>query len=904
MSLQPYKQKRNFQKTLEPAPRRRESKRGKALQFVVQKHAASHLHYDFRLELDGVLKSWAVPKGPSLDPAVKSLAVQVEDHPLDYADFEGTIPPGEYGGGTVMVWDCGTWEPEGNARDSLAAGKLNFSLVGAKLAGAWSLVRMHGRDGDRSNWLLLKRRDPFAKRKADFNVQEQDRSEKTGRSLEEIAQGKPAGARSRRVKQSEEPQLNLRRNSGTGAGSSGSQKHSPAVDLSRLPGARKSPLPREFEPQLATLVRQAPPGDDWVHELKFDGYRILAWIQGGEVRLQTRKGKDWTRKFESVAAAVKNLSLGDSILDGEVVVLDDAGRSRFQLLQNSLEAGRNHALVYYIFDAPCLNGYDMRGTPLKERKAALRAVLRQAGAAEEGVIRFSDYVSGGGPQLVQEACRRGSEGIVSKLAVSPYESGRGKTWLKSKCQVRQEFVIGGYTQPAGARSDFGALLLGYYEGKELVYCGRVGTGFTATSLGTLGAKLRELQTANPPFARYPVGVSTRGVAWVRPQLVCEVELTEWTAEGMLRHPVFQGLREDKPASEIRRELPESVTDQDSRRQSAVAAHARPSRKKESPLPARRPTAVARRISAPRPLSGLRRGEPATVAGIVISHPDRVVFEETSLTKRDLALYCEEVAPWLLPHVQGRPLTCVRCPQGSRQGCFYQKHLGDSLPEGVGTVWIQEKSGLADYAVVEDLRGLISLVQRGVMEFHPWGARQDNVERPDRLVFDLDPDARVPWSRVVETALSIREVLRSAKLQSFVRTSGGKGLHVVCPLERRTRWEDLQAFAAGVAHTFVQLDPGQYTDNMRKAGRTGKIFIDYLRNQRGATSVASYSPRARAGAPVAFPVSWEELPTLTGATDFTLENVRNAIRARHRDPWSDFFVVRQFLSARVLQSLPR
>ncbi len=861
MSLKEYKRKRNFRRTPEPAGK--EHHRDKGRQFVIQKHDASRLHYDLRLELDGTLKSWAVPKGPSLDPAVKSLAVHVEDHPLGYASFEGVIPEGEYGGGAVMVWDRGQWEPEGDgdASKDYRSGKLKFRLDGEKLHGSWALVRMGGRAGDGGkNWLLIKHKDDAAKPSAKYDVLEQEPlSVLSHRDLAQIAadgdrawastsgQGKPpsnAKSTRRRPPARKSPRAAV------------------ASEIGKLPGARPARQPAKFKPQLATLAQGVPAGDDWLHELKFDGYRILAFLREGKVRLVSRNGKDWTRRFPTIAAAVAELPWQQAIVDGEIVSLGDNGLSDFQRLQNTLKRGNEESLVYYVFDLPHCAGYDLTVTPLVRRKEPLEQAMLAARPRNDGVVRYSDHVAGAGEAVLDRACQGGMEGIVSKRADAPYEQVRIRTWLKVKCSRRQEFVIAGYTKPSGTRVGLGALLLGYYQGEKLVYAGRVGTGFTDQSLRDLVRLLRELRTNESPLATALSAPQRRGVTWVEPTLVGEVEFTEWTDEGLLRHPSFQGLREDKSPRQITREEEQAV-----------------------PRIAKSPAVANINTDA----------GAAQVAGITLSNPDRVLYPEMGLTKLDLARYYESIAAWIMPHLEGRPLTLVRCPGGRQGQCFYQKHLSDSLPAAVRGVMIAEKTGQDEYVVVDDLPGLVSLVQMGVLELHPWPARADKIEAPDRLVFDFDPGEGVAWKTVVDAAREAHALLDELGLESFLRTSGGKGLHVVAPLVRRNTWDELKEFATAVADEMVRRAPQRYIATMSKAKRRGKIFVDYLRNQRGATAIASYSTRAREGAPVAMPLAWDELTARTKPNGFTVVNAPKRLKSLSADPWQGFFQVRQSIT---------
>jgi bifunctional non-homologous end joining protein LigD len=879
MSLREYKKRRDFRKTPEPAVNGA-AKAGHTKktghQFVIQKHDASRLHYDFRLELDGTLKSWAVPKGPSLDPKVKSLAVHVEDHPLSYAGFEGVIPEGEYGGGTVMVWDRGEWIPEGDAAKDYRAGKLKFELKGEKLHGSWALVRMGGRaGGDGKNWLLIKHNDEAARSTAKYEVlKKEPLSVISERDLPEIAEAADRtwhsnghagkGAKKPRPKPAEQPLAN----------------NTTSRSLAKATGARKANQPTKLQPQLATLAQEVLTGDGWLHELKFDGYRILAFLKNGRVRLISRTGKDWTKRFPAIAKAVGELPLKQAILDGEIVALNDRGISDFQRLQNALSAGEDAELVYYVFDLPHCGGYNLTATPLMERKELLQTHALAALKSNDGLIRYSDHVVGQGEEVLRQACHSVMEGIVSKRADAPYEHARSRTWLKVKCTQRQEFVICGYTKPTGARVGLGALLLGYHQDGDLVYAGRVGTGFTNESLRALTRKLKDLCAKESSFKKPLTSAQRRGVTWVEPKLVGEVEFTEWTDEGLLRHPSFLGLREDKPASKITREKAISMKGRAKTTRSTLASRQ-----------------MNRKTSAAKAAS-----DSSIVAGVTITHPDRVLYPEMRLTKLDLARYYESVADWILPHVIDRPLTLVRCPRGRGKQCFYQKHIAGALPPGIREVPIKEKSGTDQYLAIDDLPGLIALVQMGVLEFHPWPARADNVEAPDRLIFDLDPGEGISLADVIVATRELRERLAEIGLEAFLRTSGGKGFHVVAPLSRRNSWDELKQFAKAVADDMVRRAPDRYVATLSKAKRRGKIFVDYLRNQRGSTAVASYSTRARENAPVATPLASKELTARLKPDHFTVANVGQRLAKLKADPWADFSTVRQSLTKAMFAAL--
>lgn len=825
MGLRRYSSMRDFSKTSEP--RGNEARRG-GRAFVVQKHAASRLHYDLRLEMGGVLKSWAVPKGPSLNPADKRLAVEVEDHPVDYGGFEGTIPKGQYGGGTVMLWDIGRWTPlDANPARALSKGKLSFLLEGDRLRGGWTLTRMAAR-GDKPNWLLIKRDDEHASRKwkgwgADF-----DRSVRSKRTMTEIAAGNGAGAPRRRRTDPDAP----------------------------IPGA--------LTPQLCTLADHAPAGDGWLHETKFDGYRLLALKVGEEVRLMTRGGKDWTDRFPPIVDSMRRLKIDRALIDGEAVIVEPSGKTSFQRLQQGIKAGSFDDLLFIVFDALRVGDNDLTRLPLLERKEALRRLVKDG----VGVIRYSEHVRGHGPRLLKQACGQGLEGIISKRVDAVYAQGRSKTWLKVKCSKRQEFVIVGWTAPSGSRSRFGALLLAAHDDAgRLVYTGRVGTGFNEATLKDIGDRLKALARKSSPLHRAPSAEERRGAHWVEPRLVAEIEFTEWTEDGRLRHPSFQGLREDKEAGEVRIE--------------GVGAAPAPASK-------RRPD---RRAAGP---------EPVVIAGVAISSPERVVYESAGLTKADIARYYERAAERILPHIADRPLSTVRCPQGRGGQCFFQKHLGDSFGEHVLAIDVTEKSGPTKYIGVDSAAGLISLVQFGVLEIHPWGAKAGDLERPDTMTFDLDPGDGVGFDRVREGAARVRAILEELDLVSFVKTSGGKGLHVVAPLTPSAGWDEVKSFAAGVALRLAREEPERYLAKMTKSARAGRIFVDYLRNGRGATSVAPYSTRAREGAPVSMPLRWAESSGVESGAQFSVTNT--PARLRGRDPWEGYFKVRQKLTASRLRAV--
>ncbi|HSU39149.1 MAG TPA: DNA ligase D [Polyangiaceae bacterium] len=827
-TLAKYRKMRDFSRTAEPrgepAKGRKPATRKapKQLSFVIQRHEARRLHYDFRLELGGVLLSWAVPKGPSLNPADKRLAVETEPHPLEYGKFEGTIPKGEYGAGNVTIWDHGTWEPEGDAARDFERGRLTFKLHGEKLNGSWHLVRTRTRDSakDEKNWLLMKSRDEFA----------------------DAGDGAPRG--------------------GSGRKDDGEPKSAPRQRASAAPARRRktSTTIEHVEPELATLVSAAPEGDAWVHELKFDGYRLLARVAGGDVGLFTRHGHDWSERMPALVRALSRIEV-DAWLDGEVVVLDERGVSNFQRLQNSLSEGQAGPLVFYVFDLLELDGTDYRNEPLTERKRVLAELWKRLPPDVKRTLRLSDHVVGKGPEFFEQACKLGVEGIVSKRADAPYRSGRGRDWLKVKCLKRQEFAIVGYTEPSGSRSHLGALLIAVNGPHGFRYAGRVGTGFTAASLAELHRALAPLARDKPPdLENAPRGADARGVHWVEPKLAAEVAFTEMTEDGVLRHPSFQGLREDKSAAEAREERPADVSE------------ARP---------------------APR---GARAPRRAKTNDYPLSNPDKILYPEQGITKRELLDYYALVAERMLPHVKDRPLTLVRCPNGYDKPCFFQKHPGEGVPAKVRSVPIEEKGGATQYSVIDDVEGLFGLVQLGALEIHTWGSHADDAEHPDIVVFDLDPDPDVDFGEVCRAAQELRRVFEAAKLETFVKTAGGKGLHVCLPIAPELTWREAKDFTQRIAEEFVRRSPDKFVATVSKSKRRGKIFIDYLRNGRGATFVAPYSTRARKNAPIATPLEWDELGPKLKPDGFTLRNIAQRLAKQRHDPFERMAQTTQSLRA--------
>lgn len=816
--LAEYNRKRDFAKTAEPAGK---IAKGKGNRFIVQKHAATRLHWDFRLEADGVLKSWAITKGPSLDPDDKRLAVRTEDHPMSYGDFEGTIPKGEYGGGTVMLWDTGRWAPvEGKSAKNIEDGHLHFILDGERMRGEWLLVRMRKKPGEkRENWLLRKLDDQYAGASDDLVARELT-SIKTGRSMAEIADD-------------EAGETSLEGKKGAAFEKAMKQADSAAKRAGRP--RRKSPgkaiLPKFRNPQLATLVDDIPGGNDWLHEIKYDGYRALIAASGDKVKIYTRSGLDWTDKFGGLAEAIAALELPGALIDGEIVALDAHGNPDFSTLQKRLKSGDGE-LTLFAFDLLEIDGEDVAQLPLIERKERLAGLIGDN--SDDGAVRFSDHLIGAGEKLYAAMCDAGQEGIIAKRADARYHGKRSKDWLKIKCTRRQEFVIVGWSESSAKGRPFSSLLLAQHVDGELVYRGKAGTGFDADTFEDVSNKLRRIERKTPPLD-VPKAES-RKAHWVTPKLVAEIAFAELTADDRVRHASFIGLRSDKEAEEVTPEESKSV-----------------------------PKAAA-------------------ASGVTITHPDRVIFPDAKATKGDLAGYYEAVGPLMLQSLADRPVSLVRCPQGRAKKCFFQKHDSGSFGEHVHHVPIKEKDGgTEDYLYVDSIAGIIACVQMGSIEFHGWGSRRQALEKPDRLVFDLDPDEGLGFGDVKKAAADIRDTLAEIGLVSFAMLSGGKGVHVVVPLEPEADWDTVKDFASRFARALAAQEPDRFTATMSKAKRKGKIFIDWLRNQRGSTSVMPYSARAREGAPVAAPVTWEELESLKDAQRFSIADAKTLLeRAQTRD----------------------
>lgn len=869
--LKRYREMRDFSITAEPRGGHgsKSEKKIDGLPFVIQKHAATRLHYDFRLGWNGVLKSWAIAKGPSYYPADKRLAVQVEDHPMEYGGFEGIIPKGQYGGGTVMVWDQGTWSPQAGHEDveeGLRSGSLKIIMHGSKMQGKWALIRMGGKAAKESkpNWLLIKEHDEFERGKNDPPITEEaPDSAVTGRSIEEIAAH-------------EDHVWNSKETVGTGKAwyrqeeKAAAAKSSPragrkasiSVDLKTLP---KEKLPEFIEPQLAQLSTTPSEESGWIHELKLDGYRIQARKDGSSVQLLTRRGLDWTHRMKTIASEIAGLPVTSALLDGEVVVLTENGTTSFADLQAAFQEGVRKPLIYFVFDLLHLDGHNLRGLPLLERKKLLSEVVE-----DSEFLRVSDHVEGGGGTVLKKACELQTEGIISKRGDAPYTSGRGGNWRKFKCVQQQEFVVGGFTLPTNGTHGIGALLLGYYDGDSLVYAGRCGTGFNQKSHRLVRDRLEVLRQSKSPF-RNPPADAKRDAIWVRPDLVVQVHFANWTADKILRQASFQGVREDKPAKEVRREETSASTPRQREKRKAG--------KKEGSVASSSPSTVA-----------------PSVLPIRLTHADEVLDKASGLTKQQLALYYFEIAPHMLPHIEGRPLSLVRCPEGSGNPCFFQKHKNQMLPKGVESVDVKSKKTgkIEPYITLFTPEALVGLAQMRVLEIHPWGSRNDDLERPDRIIIDLDPDPAIPWQTLASSAQEVREAFRQLGFESFLKLTGGKGLHVVVPIEPKEEWPEVKNFAHQFVLEIEQENPSLYLTKMTKAARKERIYLDYLRNERGATAVAPFSPRAREGAAVSLPLSWKDLglPERPVFRVAEFDSWKNRLK---NDPWKKMLSLPQKLA---------
>lgn len=805
MSLATYRTKRNFSKTLEPSG---ESSTNINSIFVVQKHAASHLHYDFRLAMDGVLKSWAVPKGPCLDPTVKRLAVEVEDHPLDYANFEGTIPKGEYGGGTVIVWDKGTWEEEKDS--NIKKGNLKIILYGKKLKGSWHLIRIK-KSETKPQWLLIKSKDNYSK-----SIDEYDIVEKEPAS---VLSGEVIKEKANKVKK------------------------------------KRASLPMKFKPQLATLSRILPQGKEWIYETKYDGYRILSIIKNKKITLLSRTGKDWTDKFPILVKELKEFNFKNTILDGEVVAKTSKNSktgSNFQALQNYFKSAINDdvEIHYFVFDIPFFDSHDLAELPLVERKAILDTHILNRTTEH---IHYSEHVEGDSKEILKIACQQGLEGIMAKKKNASYVQARTEDWLKLKCHHRQEFIIIGYTAPKGGRKFFGSLLLGIYKNKKLIYSGHVGTGFSEETLKQLFTTFSALKINTIPLDEKPKDPLGRKIQWLKPEIVAEVEFTEWTSDGILRHPSFKGIREDKLPKQVKVEkakVPESLKS----KKSAIEN---------------------------------------------LSHPDKIIYPAIQLKKIDLAEYYEKIADKLLPYIKKRPISILRCPENNQE-CFFQKHWMPGMPEAIKCT----KVGSEDYITVDNKNSLIALAQIGVLEIHPWSSLNNKLDYPNQIIFDLDPDEALDWEIVKKGAYILREALFSLKLQSFIKVTGGKGVHVVVPIVANRKFSEIKAFSKMLSEKLADNFSNLFVSVMSKKKRTGKIFIDYLRNDRESTAIASFSPRKDDKASVAVPLSWEAFEKSKSSKLYSIQNIEHYFKDFPEDPWAEFFNSKQKLTKTQIEGLKK
>lgn len=890
--LSRYREMRDFAVTAEPSGKAKGAtpRNSGELPFVIQKHAATRLHYDFRLGWNGVLKSWAVAKGPSFYTGDKRLAVQVEDHPMEYGGFEGIIPKGQYGGGTVMVWDQGTWSPQPGYEDvdkGLRGGSLKFVMHGTKLKGKWTLVRMGGKAANerKPNWLLIKEHDEFERGKDKPCItDESPNSAVTGRSLDEIAHHEDHVWNSKEVETQGKSWYRQEQKGDLPDTSSDSKANGPLKKrtskklsakssfASALKPCPKEKLPAFIKPQLAESASTPTNGSGWLHELKLDGYRIQARKDGNKVQLLTRSGLDWTHRMKTIAAQVGELNIESAVLDGEVVVLGENGTTSFADLQAAFQEGVTKPLTYFVFDLLHLNGHNVRQIELTDRKAILRRVLEGSGEW----LRLSEHIEGGGEAILKKACELRAEGIVSKRAAGTYISGRSGDWQKFKCIHEQEFVIGGFTLPSNGIHGIGALLLGYYDGSRLAYAGRTGTGFTQKTHKIMRDRLDGLRQSQTPFDKPPVEARRKAI-WVKPELVAQVNFATWTADNLVRQASFQGLREDKAARDVIRE--DAGPGPRHRVEKSAAQRNEPSQNAAKVTPTKKPE----KGSGPN-------------APVRLTHPDKVLDNPSGLTKQMLADYYWAVALHMLPHVEGRPLSLVRCPEGSGKPCFFQKHTNHMLPPGVGSVDVPDKkTGKPEpYITLSTQEALAGLAQMGVLEVHPWGSRNDDLEHPDRIIIDLDPDEAIAWKTLTESAAEVRKALRSLGLESFLKLTGGKGLHVVVPIAPQHDWNELNEFAHQFVLALEQQNPSLYLTKMTKAARKDRIYLDYLRNERGATAVAPFSPRAREGAAVSLPLAWSDLK-LAERPVFHVADFENWKLRLANDPWKSMPSVKQKLS---------
>lgn len=855
-----YNKKRNFDLTSEPPEEKQRGKRGaQALRFVIQKHDARNLHYDFRLEMNGTLKSWAIPKGPSLDPNDKRLAVHVENHPLGYAKFEGSIPKGQYGGGEVIVWDEGVWQPQGDVEAAYQSGKLKFTLVGEKLSGDWALVRTRLRgSGDKEQWLLIKERDDAARPASEYDILKvRPESVITG----ELLATDKVKSSSTKLAQSSKPKLAVERSSTATASKSTSKTKTTTLVNGDKKNSKKMEIPHQLSPQLATLVSEPPPGE-WLYEIKFDGYRMLARVLGGNVNFFTRNGNDWTSRLPQQMKAMAGLQLGDSWLDGELVVLNENGLPDFQALQSAFDSQRSENIIYYLFDAPYLNGADIRDLPVQERRKLVEKIVPRKA---KSLLRYSAAFDADHRSIVESACAMSLEGVIGKRAGSPYVSRRSDDWIKLKCRLRQEFVIVGYTEPQRSRSGFGAILLGVYKeynSSELIYAGRVGTGFNKERLADIYKKMNARTRTTTPVSSTLTSTQIRGVHWIEPELVCEVEFAEWTSEGNLRQASFIALRTDKPAKDIVREEPRAAN------QSG------------------KPAATSSGAAAPKKKAPIKNGA-TEIPAVKISNADRIIDPATNFTKMDIANYYENISEFILPHLKDRPVSLLRAPDGIASEHFFQKHSENRAIPHITQLDAGLDPAHAPLMTIDNSSALIGCVQMNTIELHTWSSTTANIELPDRFVLDLDPDPALPWRSVVEATRLALALLDELKLTAFLKTTGGKGMHILVPLTPDADWATVKQFSKTIAEFMANQIPSRFVAKMGPKNRIGKIFIDYLRNTRGASTVSAYSVRARPGLPISVPIARDELEHLTRPDQWNIGNLDARMKKLNGNPWGNY-----------------
>jgi len=877
-ALKLYKAKRDFSITSEPAEGGAASTG--ALTFVIQKHWATRLHYDFRLELDGTMKSWAVPKGPSYDTHDKRMAVHVEDHPISYSDFEGTIPPHQYGAGEVIIWDKGTWTPLGDPRQGYAKGEIKFEIHGHKMHGRWVLVRMHGRRGDKDSdkqepWLLIKEKDEYARPADEFSVVDQFPDSVKNLPMPDDGSGDAAAAQAKLDELEAEAPASARKGAAKPAAKTAAKTMSRRGAMPA--GAVKAELPETLNAELATLVDGPPPDpENWIYEIKFDGYRMLTRVQGKDIRLITRNGNDWSDKLEPLKKELLRMKLPDGWYDGEIVVHDENGKPNFNLLQLAFDGSNSAQIVYFVFDAPYFKGYDVRDVRLDERRPLLQAALE---AKPSEMVRFSAEFGDDPAQLVVAACQVGLEGVIGKRRDSRYVTRRSPEWIKLKCGMRQEFVIGGYTDPKGSRVGVGSLLLGYYDDAGVLrYAGHVGSGFNGASLRHMRETLEAIPSDENPFP--PRAVPGRGNHWVKPQLVAEVSFSEWTPADIIRHPVFQGLRKDKPARAVVRERPKHV-------QEASAMAASEHEKAAStaaPVKGKGRAKAAASKAAPASAAALPDGLPPTFK---VTHGERVMDKESGVTKLEMVRYYAQVGELMMPHLKDRPVSLVRAPEGVGGELFFQKHVTDTAKmPGVAQMDPKLDPTHPRMTEIATLEGLLSSAQWNVIEIHSQNATGAHYDTPDRMVFDLDPGEGVEFERVQEAAVLMRSFLADLGLNAFLKTSGGKGLHVVVPIKPKLDWDTVKDFSHAIVNHLAKTLPERFSDKSGAKNRVGRIFIDYLRNGRGATTVAAWSARTRPGLGISVPVRWEELPQLTSGAHWTVRTVGERLEVGNT-PWEDY-----------------